>query len=132
MKACPRCGDAPYWHYASNVTRLRNNAHGASKGPAVRYWLFAGCRHAREFFGTFRFVPDTERATIETTWDAHAEKMFAAYTERWTETQRAVFRAKLWPKPLVAHPVELFDRNREERPCVNYTDAAEEKHPFEE
>lgn len=130
MKACPYCSDAPNWHFASNVTRLRNSAHSATKGPSLRYWLFTGCRHAREFFGTFRFISDPERPAIEATWDAHAETLFAAYTEHWTEPQRATFRARLWPKPITGTPSELFDRNRDERPAVNYAGTDEEKHPL--
>lgn len=124
VKSCPICTQEPAWYYARNCTMTRK----------VRCFILCGCPHA-EAFGSLsekvkRIVTQPELAQVENDWDAHAEKLFVGYTDRWTDPQRTAFRARLWPEPVKA---ELFDRNHDELPAYPFRHNVEavEVHPFE-
>ena len=106
MRACPICRREPHWHFASNVSRKRGE----------HVFLFTGCEHAKIDGNKFR--AHAECFLAEAQWDGETEKLLAAYTESWTEAQRATYRAALWPPPKAPFRSELFDRNREEKPIV--------------
>ncbi len=101
MKLCPTCLEAPHFHYARNVSMTRKADH----------FVFSGCRHAAALFTQtpHAIVPSMERDAIEAKWDAEAQRLFDVYTYAWTDTQRAVFRERIWPTPPPVIPAELFD-----------------------
>ncbi len=83
---CCRCFEAPVFHHARNVTRKEGRAHSilwaCDHFAAVRDW---------------RPVPDTDRPAIEARVNAEAERLFAAYTATWPDTNREAFRARVFP-----------------------------------
>ena len=57
------------------------------------------------------FVPTLERETFSTQWDAEAERIFAAYTNTWTDPQRVGFRVRLgWDKPTTELPLQTVEQ----------------------
>ncbi len=123
MRICPYCNEAPRW-YPSRLTSFRRGAD---------HWILSGCAHVAEAVKTFTTITEGERADYESKWDAHAEVLFARYTETipwddarkaewdrqnpgkpvpitahgWTPEQRAAFRDRIWPKPPPVVPLEL-------------------------
>lgn len=151
MKACPYCSEEPIWRPARNCTNTRSNAlkekrrvasepYTLADSISVQCFMFCGCSHA-ERFGALansavdlkrkRVFPSAECEDFAVTWDAHAEKLFADYTARYTDIQRTAFRARLWPVPFKAPQTQLFDRNNNEQP-FRHSCEPEEIHPFAE
>lgn len=92
MKKCPRCTDAPNWHWATNTTRKR--------ADGFRYFLFTGCSHAMELAKLWGLVRHDQLLEHEVKWEAAAVKMFDEMTAAWTEPQRVSFRVRLlWITP---------------------------------
>lgn len=102
MKSCAYCQAAPHFHYSRNVTMRRNDGQN--------YFLLGGCPHLDNFkAGALdAFIPDKKRAEMEAQWDAEADRLFAQYTARWTEAERARYRTRLWPVPPPVIPAELL------------------------
>jgi hypothetical protein len=88
MKSCPLCLRAPDWHFCRHVTQKR--------ADGLHYYMLCGCDHAMTFGKPMQFVSETDLPANEAKWDAEAERLFAKYTERWTEPQRTAFRVRVW------------------------------------
>ncbi len=108
LRCCPIHGPgAPIvWHRASNVTERRADGH--------EYHYLVGCTHCDEWQKRegIEFVKKEDREAVEAKWANEAEALFAKQTARWSDQQRADYRAKIWPveKPdLLAEAIKRFN-----------------------
>lgn len=95
MLQCPQCLQTPAWHYCRNV----------SVKHKVDHYLFTpSCRHSEQFQRVKGFVLGKDRAATESEWDKLAENIFVSYTASWTEIERTLFKARIWPAPELVFP----------------------------
>lgn len=91
LPSCPACssrGDLehPIFKFAHNTSALRGR----------RCYFFSGCRHASEVSPLLSLWDSpADWARIEAAWAAKVAQLFAARTERWTDSQRESFRRAL-------------------------------------
>jgi hypothetical protein len=81
---CPLCRQTPVWHSAPRATEARG----------VRCGILVGCSHTQAAMGFAITTADQVDATVER-WNTEAERLLTAFTSRWTEAQRATYRASL-------------------------------------
>lgn len=91
LPSCPACSsrgdlEQPSWKFA----------HCTSAKRRTRAYFFSGCRHAQEI-SPLSAIWDSpaDWARIEAAWAAKVAQLFAARTERWTDSQRESFRRAL-------------------------------------
>ncbi len=91
LPACGACSnrgdiDHPLWKFS----------HCTSAKRGHRCYFFSGCRHAAEVSPLASIWDEpADWARIEAAWTAKTEQLFAARTERWTDSQRESFRRAL-------------------------------------
>lgn len=92
LHPCPMCSsrqhlERPMWRYAHRTS--------LAKGPT---YFWTGCLHAQQVCSSMTTHTEESWPKVEAAWKERCEVLFAQRTEKWTDHQRANFRAAMAEK----------------------------------